>query len=52
MYNAGFHIVVTAYSTISLLYLPDGPSMLKLCLDVMSSILIKIALAAPVSYFG
>jgi NADP-dependent 3-hydroxy acid dehydrogenase YdfG len=52
VYDAGFRIVATARSTASLSYLPDGPSVLKLCLDVTSGTSIKTALAAAVSHFG
>ncbi|GIJ90335.1 hypothetical protein Asppvi_009289 [Aspergillus pseudoviridinutans] len=52
VYDAGFRIVATARSTSSLSYLPDGPRVLKLCLDVTSGTSIEAALAAAVSHFG
>lgn len=36
IYNAGHHIVATARDVNSLSYLPDGPTVLKLSLDVTS----------------
>jgi NAD(P)-dependent dehydrogenase (short-subunit alcohol dehydrogenase family) len=52
VYDAGFRIVATARSTTSLTYLPDGPRVLKLSLDVTSATSIESALSAAVTHFG
>jgi len=52
VYNAGHNIVATARNLSSLSYLPDGPKVLKLRLDVTSSDSITSAIDAAVEKFG
>ncbi|TAQ87779.1 hypothetical protein B7494_g3882 [Chlorociboria aeruginascens] len=52
VYNAGHNIVATARNVDSLQYLPDGPKVLKLSLDVTSLDNITEAINATVKRFG
>ncbi|KAJ5115097.1 NAD(P)-binding protein, partial [Penicillium alfredii] len=52
IYNAGHRIVATARNVESLSYLPDEPSVLKLCIDVTSDKAIAAAIAITVEKFG
>lgn len=51
-HNAGHNIVATARKIESLHYLPDGPKVLKVCVDVTSSGSITAAINATVKRFG
>lgn len=51
IYNAGHHIVATARDITSLSCLPDGPTVLKLSLDVTSQEAITKAVSDAVSQF-
>lgn len=51
IYNAGHNIVATARDTTSLSYLPDGPTVLKLSLDVTSQEAISQAVSNAVTKF-
>ncbi|TVY80532.1 putative oxidoreductase [Lachnellula suecica] len=52
VHNAGHNIVATARNADSLQYLPDGPKILKLELDVTSQDSIAAAIKATVKRFG
>ncbi|KAG0652446.1 putative oxidoreductase [Hyphodiscus hymeniophilus] len=52
IYNAGHNIVATARNIDSLSYLPDGPKVLKLALDVCSEASIDAAFEAIVKRFN
>lgn len=52
IHNAGHNIVATARNVTYLDYLPDGPKVLKLSLDVTSLDAIKNAINATVKRFG
>lgn len=52
IYDLGHNVVATARDIESLDYLPDGPKVLKLSLDVTSHSSISSALAAVVERFG
>ena len=50
--QAGHHVVATARNVASLSYLPDGPRVLKLGLDVTSKSDITLSLSTAVEKFG
>jgi NAD(P)-dependent dehydrogenase (short-subunit alcohol dehydrogenase family) len=50
--EAGYRVVATARDIVSLSYIPDGPNVLKLALDVTSKDNITEALSATVANFG
>jgi NAD(P)-dependent dehydrogenase (short-subunit alcohol dehydrogenase family) len=52
VHNAGHRIVATARNINSLNYLPDGPHVLKLSLDVTSNDSVTSAIDATVKQFG
>ena len=52
IYNAGHNIVATARNVDSLSYLPDGPKVLKLALDVCSQASIDTAFEAILKRFN
>ncbi|KAE8351120.1 hypothetical protein BDV28DRAFT_25470 [Aspergillus coremiiformis] len=52
IHGAGHRIVATARNVASLAYLPDGPHVLKLCVDVTSREDISRSLSAAIDRFG
>lgn len=52
IHGAGYRVVATARDIVSLSYIPDGPNVLKLTLDVTSEDNIIEALSATVANFG